>query len=61
MAENLKAAVTFIEQGHVRVGPETISDPAFLVTRSMEDAVTWVDSSSIKRKILKYNEKVLFN
>jgi U3 small nucleolar ribonucleoprotein protein IMP3 len=26
-------AVKFIEQGHVRVGPDTITDPAFLVTR----------------------------
>mmetsp|Transcript_13741 Transcript_13741/g.21948 ORF Transcript_13741/g.21948 Transcript_13741/m.21948 type:complete len:153 (+) Transcript_13741:67-525(+) len=33
MAETLREAVTFIEQGHVRVGPETVTDPAFLVTR----------------------------
>ena len=33
MAENVKAAVTLIEQGHVRVGPEVITDPAYLVTR----------------------------
>ncbi|VEL19252.1 unnamed protein product [Protopolystoma xenopodis] len=33
MAEELKVAVTFIEQGHVRVGPDIIRDPAFLVTR----------------------------
>lgn len=33
MAETLKAAVTFIEQGHIRVGPNTVDDPAFLVTR----------------------------
>jgi ribosomal protein S4 len=42
----------------VRVGPDTITDPAFLVTRSMEDFVTWVDTSKIKRKIMKYNDKV---
>ena len=29
MAETLREAVTFIEQGHVRVGPETVTDPAF--------------------------------
>ena len=33
MAETVKEAVTFIEQGHIRVGPETITDPAYLVTR----------------------------
>ena len=36
MAEHLRAAVTMIEQGHVRVGTEVVTDPAFLVTRSME-------------------------
>ena len=48
----------FIEQGHVRVGPEVITDAAFLVTRNMEDFVTWVDSSKIKRNILKYRDKL---
>jgi len=58
MAETLREAVTFIEQGHVRVGPETVTDPAFLVTRSFEDFVTWVDTSKIKRKVQKYNDKL---
>lgn len=58
MAETVKEAVTFVEQGHVRVGPQTVTDPAFLVTRTMEDFVTWVDTSKIKRKIMKYNDKV---
>ncbi len=43
-------------QGHVRLGPETVTDPAFLVTRSMEDFVTWVDTSKIKRKVQRFNE-----
>ena len=51
-------AVKFIEQGHVRVGTEVVTDPAFLVTRNMEDFVTWVDSSKIKRTILRYREKL---
>ncbi|GFR41211.1 hypothetical protein Agub_g1882 [Astrephomene gubernaculifera] len=58
MAENLREAATFIEQGHVRVGPDTVTDPAFHVTRSMEDFVTWVDTSKVKRKVLKYNDKL---
>ena len=45
-------------QGHVRVGTDTVTDPAFLVTRAMEDFVTWVDTSKIKRKVLKYNDAV---
>ncbi|KAJ3087683.1 Small subunit (SSU) processome component [Quaeritorhiza haematococci] len=58
MAETVKEAVTFVEQGHIRVGPEVVTDPAFLVTRNMEDFVTWVDTSKIKRKIMKYNDKL---
>lgn len=56
--EYLKEAVTYIEQGHIRVGTETVTDPAFLVTRNMEDFVTWVDSSKIKKKVLQYNDKL---
>ena len=56
MAEHLKEAVTYIEQGHVRVGPEVVTDPAFLVTRNMEDFITWVNSSKIKRKVMEYND-----
>lgn len=58
MAETLREAVTFIEQGHIRVGPEIVNDPAFLVTRTLEDFVTWVDSSKIKRAVQKYNDKL---
>jgi U3 small nucleolar ribonucleoprotein protein IMP3 len=58
MSQNLKEATKFIEQGHIRVGPNVISDPAFLVTRTLEDYVTWVDSSKIKRTIMKYNDKL---
>jgi U3 small nucleolar ribonucleoprotein protein IMP3 len=58
MSETLKEATTFIEQGHVRVGPNVVTDPSFLVTRTFEDYVTWVDSSKIKRTIMKYNDKL---
>lgn len=33
MVQTLKAATTYIEQGHVRVGPQLVKDPAFLVAR----------------------------
>jgi U3 small nucleolar ribonucleoprotein protein IMP3 len=42
----------------IRVGPDTVTDPAFLVTRSMEDFVNWVDTSNIKRKVLQYNDRL---
>ena len=58
MSETVKAAVTLVEQGQIRVGPNVVTDPSFLVTRKMEDFVTWVDSSKIKRKVEKYNGKL---
>ncbi|RYG67665.1 hypothetical protein EON64_06965 [archaeon] len=58
MAQSLKEACTLIEQGHVRVGPHVVTDAAFIVTRTLEDYVTWVDSSRIKRTIMQYNDKV---
>ena len=51
MSETLREVVTLIEQGHVRVGPDVVTDPAFLVTRPLEDFITWTDSSKIKRKV----------
>ncbi|KAH3670056.1 hypothetical protein OGATHE_002869 [Ogataea polymorpha] len=58
MAETISDAVKFVEQGHVRVGPDVITDPAFLVTRNMEDYLQWTDSSKIKHNVLKYKNKI---
>jgi U3 small nucleolar ribonucleoprotein protein IMP3 len=57
LSETVREAVTFIEQGHVKVGPTTITDPAFMVTRSFEDYVTWANQSKIKKAVAKYNDK----
>ncbi|KAL5594641.1 hypothetical protein BROUX41_001560 [Berkeleyomyces rouxiae] len=58
MAENVQAATKMIEQGHVRVGTETITDCAYLVTRNMEDFVTWTVGSKVKRNIMKYRDQL---
>lgn len=58
MVEHVSTAHKFVEQGHVRVGTEVVTDPAFLIARGMEDFVTWVDGSKIKRQVLKYREKL---
>lgn len=58
MAESAKMATRYIEQGHVRVGPEVVTDPAYLVTRNLEDFVTWVDGSKIKKNIMVYRNEV---
>lgn len=58
MVEHVSTAHKLIEQGHVRVGTDVVTDPAFLINRGMEDFVTWVDSSKIKRHVLQYREKL---
>ena len=55
-AETMREAVTLVEQGHIRIGPENVTDPSFLVSRNMEDYITWVDTSKIKRTVMKYND-----
>ena len=40
----------------MRVGTEMIKDTAFLVTRNLEDFVTWVDGSKIKEHVMSYND-----
>jgi len=56
--EQMKQATLFIEHGHIRIGPNVITDPAYFVTRSMEDFITWTDTSKIKKKVLSYNDKL---
>jgi len=56
MSESIATATQFIEQGHVRVGTDLVKDPAFLLTRNMEDFVTWVNTSAIKRHVMEYND-----
>ncbi len=58
MSETLREATKLVEQGQVRVGPECIMDPAHLVTRTMEDFVTWVDTSRTRRAVAKFNDKL---
>lgn len=56
MSESIPNASKLVEHGHVRVGPQVIKDPAFLVNRTLEDFVTWVDGSAIQKHVLEYND-----
>lgn len=58
MSEYIKNATDLIEQGHIRVGTDVVKDPAFLVSRTLEDFVTWVDSSKIRQHVMEYNNMV---
>ena len=58
MAETVKEAVMYIEQGHIKVGVETVTDAAFHVDRNMEDHVQWVKGNKIRHKIKEYEGEV---
>lgn len=49
----LSTAVEYVKHGHVKVGPNVVRDPAFIVTRDCEDYVSW--SSKMRQKIDEYN------
>lgn len=57
MSQSIKLATQLIEQGHVRVGSELILDPAYFVSRTMEDFVTWKSTSKIRAHIQEYNDE----
>lgn len=48
-------ATKYVQHGHVRVGPQVVKDPAFLVTRNHEDFLTWTET--FKKKIDEYNNE----
>lgn len=58
MAQKIEDANKFVQQGHVRVGNKVITDPAYLVDRNMEDYLTWVDGSKIKKNVLQFKNKL---
>mmetsp|Transcript_27435 Transcript_27435/g.64076 ORF Transcript_27435/g.64076 Transcript_27435/m.64076 type:complete len:184 (+) Transcript_27435:77-628(+) len=54
--ENLKSAVKFVQQGHIRIGPDLCTNPALHVTRDMEDHITWAEGSKIKRHVKEFQD-----
>ena len=56
--ESIKEGITYIEQGQVQLGTEVVYNPEMLITRTMEDHISWVANSKIKRKIDVYNDTV---
>jgi U3 small nucleolar ribonucleoprotein protein IMP3 len=56
MAQGPREAATLVEQGHVRVGPDVVTDSAFFVTKALEDYITWVGGSAIQRHVRAYNK-----
>lgn len=48
----LSTAVKYVEHGHVRIGPQTVRDPATFITPDQEDYISW--DEKFKKKIEEY-------
>ena len=57
-SERAQDAVKLVEQGHVSVGPDVVSNPATHVTREMEDNLKWSQGSKIKKHTMKYQNQL---
>ncbi|EER17695.1 U3 small nucleolar ribonucleoprotein IMP3, putative [Perkinsus marinus ATCC 50983] len=56
--EQVSQANRYIEQGHISIGPDVVSDPAMHVTREMEDCLQWSQGSKVKRNVMEFNEEL---
>lgn len=56
--ESIKQAITYIEQGQIQLGTEVATNPCIMITRTMEDHISWVKQSKIQRKIDIYNNTI---
>ena len=57
LAANCRIASQFIQQGHIRCGTQQIRDPAFLVSRGLEERITWVNTSKLKKHVDIFNAR----
>lgn len=58
MIENLRDAVKFVEQGHVKVGNTRVNNCSVLVSRGMDNFIEWMDGSKLRRRIREFNDEV---
>lgn len=56
MVQTFTHADEFVQHGHVRVGTKIINDTSVIISRCMEEFVSWVDGSKIRRKIDEFEE-----
>lgn len=56
MMPSFRQADEFVQHGHVRVGTKIVNDTSVIISRDLEEFVTWADSSKIRQKIEEFNE-----
>jgi U3 small nucleolar ribonucleoprotein protein IMP3 len=56
--ETVADADRYVRQGHVRIGPDVITDPAAIITTEMEDFIGWAHGSKIQQHVQRYKDAV---
>jgi U3 small nucleolar ribonucleoprotein protein IMP3 len=54
--EKLSEADKYVRQGHLRIGPDVVTNPATIVTKEMEDFIGWAHGSKIEAHVRDYNQ-----
>ncbi|KAI5179715.1 U3 small nucleolar ribonucleoprotein IMP3 [Nematocida sp. AWRm80] len=57
LVPDIQTAVTLISHGHIKLGTQTTTDSSIIISRAIEDYITWRDESKIKQAIEKFNDK----
>lgn len=53
--QNLEQATTYIEQGHITIGNQVVNNPAYHISRTLEDAISWTQGSKIPKHIAEFH------
>lgn len=56
--ERSSDAVKLVEQGHVSIGPDVVSNPSTHITREMEDNIKWSVGSKVKRHTMQFQQQL---
>ena len=56
--EKISEADRYIRQGHFRIGPDVVTDPATLVSRANEDFIAHAHGSKIQEHVKRYNDEI---
>ena len=56
-APRISTANELVMHGHIRIGPDQVTDPSYLVPRTMEDHIQWARDSKVRAHVLNYNGK----
>lgn len=57
LVQTFAHADEFVQHGHIRLGTRIINDTSTLISKAMEEYLTWSDKSKLRKKIDEFNEE----